>query len=65
MQFRKDRIEIALGAGIHDIGLQTELEGSRLRVSRLGLDWNWRKVGEAGSRGGLYSIQVLDLLGAP
>jgi hypothetical protein len=32
-QLRKGRIEIALAAGVHDMGLQTELDGCRLQVS--------------------------------
>ena len=36
-QGRKDRIEVALGAGVQDMQLQPESAGRRLQVSRLGL----------------------------
>src|SRR5215831_18213132 len=48
---RKDRVEVALGAGMYDMELQPELAGRRLQVSRLALGTGKGRVEERGRDG--------------
>src|SRR5262249_43633895 len=61
---RKDRVEVALGAGMYDMELQPELAGRRLQVSRLALGTGKGRVEERGRDGRCRHqlVQYLHLL---